>query len=244
MKYGPEIYRDPDVPIDIHIYMEHRKSVRIAMLKTKVNLRMPILISTAEKEKYIEWGVNWVKNKIKKTNGRVLSQDRIYEDGDVLHVMGRTLLIHITELRTINTASGSLKGQAIYIKLPADWEASDQQDACRNLVRKCLCRELKSAVAERVHILNQRHFQKKINEVRLKYNVSNWGSCSKRGNINLSLRLLFAPMEVVDYVIIHELSHLLELNHSPRFWSIVEKADPTYRAKEKWLKEHSYEAFV
>ena len=244
MKYGPEIYRDPDVPIDIHIYMEHRRSVRIAMLKTKVNLRMPILISTAEKERYIEWGVNWVKNKIRKTNGRVLSQDRVYEDGDVLQVMGRTILIHITQLHSIDRAKGSLKDQAIYIKLPADWDEAEQQNACRNLVRKCLCKELKGAVADRVHILNQRYFQKKINEVRLKYNVSNWGSCSKRGNINLSLRLLFAPLEVVDYVIIHELSHLIELNHSPRFWSIVEKADPTYRIKEKWLKEHSYEAFV
>ena len=57
---------------------------------------------------------------------------------------------------------------------------------------------------------------------------------SKR-NINLSSRLLFAPRDVLDYVIIHELSHLKEMNHSPRFWKIVENVMPNYLEKERWL---------
>jgi predicted metal-dependent hydrolase len=67
------------------------------------------------------------------------------------------------------------------------------------------------------------YFQKPIKSVNLKYNLSNWGSCSTKGNINLSTRLLFAPDDVIDYVIIHELAHLLEMNHSPHFWAIVKR---------------------
>jgi len=89
-----------------------------------------------------------------------------------------------------------------------------------------------------VHELNERHFQQPIDQVRLKYNHSNWGSCSNKGNINLSTRLLFAPPEVIDYVIIHELAHRLEMNHSPRFWKLVADAMPNYREQERWLKEH------
>ena len=72
----------------------------------------------------------------------------------------------------------------------------------------------------------------------MKYNHSNWGSCSSKGNINLSTRLLFAPDDVIDYVIIHELAHRIEMNHSPRFWKLVSDAMPDYKEKEKWLKVH------
>lgn len=87
-----------------------------------------------------------------------------------------------------------------------------------------------------MHELNQIHFQKDFKSVNLKYNSSNWGSCSTRGNINLSTRLLFAPDTVIDYVIIHELTHLIEMNHSPKFWQLVKGAMPDYKEKEKWLK--------
>ncbi|HRI62460.1 MAG TPA: M48 family metallopeptidase, partial [Saprospiraceae bacterium] len=75
-----------------------------------------------------------------------------------------------------------------------------------------------------------------IKSVNLKYNHSNWGSCSAHNNVNLSTRLLFAPQDVQDYVILHELAHLVELNHSDRFWSLVQGYMPDYREKEKWLK--------
>jgi predicted metal-dependent hydrolase len=76
--------------------------------------------------------------------------------------------------------------------------------------------------------------------VRLKYLHSRWGSCSSSSNINLSTRLLFAPEGVIDYVIIHELAHLQELNHSPRFWRLVAEAMPDYQLKEKWLKDNGH----
>jgi predicted metal-dependent hydrolase len=68
---------------------------------------------------------------------------------------------------------------------------------------------------------------------------SRWGSCSCNGTISLNWRLIQLPDHVRDYIIIHELMHLRELNHSPRFWQEVEKACPDYRAAEEWLKQNS-----
>ena len=64
-----------------------------------------------------------------------------------------------------------------------------------------------------------------------------WGSCSSRGNLNFNCLLSLVPTEVFDYVVIHELCHLKEMNHSPKFWSEVETHMPQYRNCKKWLKE-------
>lgn len=67
-----------------------------------------------------------------------------------------------------------------------------------------------------------------------------WGSCSSKGNININWKLAMAPEFVVDYIIIHELMHIFEMNHSDKFWNLVEKAMPDYMIAEKWLKEFGH----
>lgn len=64
-----------------------------------------------------------------------------------------------------------------------------------------------------------------------------WGSCSSKGNLNFNCLLMLAPIEVVDYVIVHELCHRKEMNHSKAFWGEVEKIIPDYKKSVKWLKE-------
>ena len=66
-----------------------------------------------------------------------------------------------------------------------------------------------------------------------------WGSCSGKRNLNFNRRLAAAPPEVLDYVVIHELCHLREMNHSKRFWALVAEACPDYAARRKWLKDNS-----
>jgi len=68
---------------------------------------------------------------------------------------------------------------------------------------------------------------------------SRWGSCSRRGTISLNWRLIQTPSFVRDYILIHEIMHLREMNHSSRFWREVERACPDYETAERWLKQHS-----
>ena len=65
-----------------------------------------------------------------------------------------------------------------------------------------------------------------------------WGSCSAKGNLNFNCLLMMTPPDVIDYVIVHELCHRLEMNHSPRFWKYVASIMPDYKDKQKWLREN------
>ena len=68
-----------------------------------------------------------------------------------------------------------------------------------------------------------------------------WGSCSSRGNLNFNCLLMLTPPEVIDYVVVHELCHRKEMNHSGRFWNEVARVLPGYAEQEKWLKTHGSE---
>jgi hypothetical protein len=74
--------------------------------------------------------------------------------------------------------------------------------------------------------------------VRLKNQRTLWGSCSTRGNLNFNRVLAAAPAEVVDYVVIHELAHLKEMNHSRRFWAVVEAWCPEQKQRRRWLRRN------
>ena len=67
-----------------------------------------------------------------------------------------------------------------------------------------------------------------------------WGSCSSKGNLNFNCLLLLAPPEVLDYVVVHELCHRKEMNHSARFWAEVARVIPDYKVRRKWLKDNGH----
>lgn len=83
--------------------------------------------------------------------------------------------------------------------------------------------------------INAKYHKIKITSARKR-----WGSCSTQGNINFSWRLIMAPKEIVDYVIAHEVAHLLHKNHSSKFWNCVEKMIPDYKNHNLWLRKNGF----
>ena len=77
--------------------------------------------------------------------------------------------------------------------------------------------------------------------ITIRNQTSRWGSCSSKGNLNFNCLLMLAPPEVLDSVVVHELCHRKEMNHSQKFYAEVLRVLPTYRTQEKWLKEHGGE---
>lgn len=75
----------------------------------------------------------------------------------------------------------------------------------------------------------------KYRRVSVKNQKTRWGSCSSQGNLNFNYRVVFLPIKLVDYIVVHELCHLAEMNHSPRFWQLVQKTIPDYKLAKKEL---------
>ncbi|MFZ0827481.1 MAG: SprT family zinc-dependent metalloprotease [Verrucomicrobiia bacterium] len=118
------------------------------------------------------------------------------------------------------------------IRLPD--AAADLRPAIESHLRQRATRELPPRVLE----LATRHGLT-IRRITVRSQKSRWGSCSRRGTISLNWRLIHTPAFVSDYICLHELMHLRQMNHSTRFWREVERVCPDYRQAERWLKEHS-----
>ena len=98
-------------------------------------------------------------------------------------------------------------------------------------------RELVSAVAEE----EAARLGVRYERIRIGGQRTLWGSCSSRGTLSFNWRLVLAPPEVLDYVVVHELCHLRVPNHSRRFWALVERQRPHWREQRAWLREHGPE---
>ncbi|MFK8104144.1 MAG: M48 family metallopeptidase [Saprospiraceae bacterium] len=229
---------DKEVPIKI--YREHRTNVRASIGKKAIILRMPKLMTKPEQFKHLDWFTNWVKAQFQKDNDlHTRFFGKGYQDGDYLTIGGRRYLLRFERLDK-KTHNAKLKNGVIHLYLSKHDNEIHLQKAIKHLLSRLIGKDFKSEITRKVNELNQLYFQKDINSVNLKYNQSNWGSCSTAGNVNLSTRLLFAPESVIDYVIIHELAHLIEMNHSARFWKLVADAMPNYKDQEKWLKQNGH----
>ncbi len=131
-------------------------------------------------------------------------------------------------------------GQQIVIQLPPDKALADNDviRAIRSVVQQALRLEAKSYLPKRLGFLAQKHgfdYQK----VRFSHAGGRWGSCSTSGTISLNIALMKLPFELIDYVLVHELSHTVEMNHSETFWRLVETADPDFKSHRRALKNET-----
>jgi predicted metal-dependent hydrolase len=132
----------------------------------------------------------------------------------------------------VNGESGMIRFGSELVRLPE--AAADPRPAIERYLWRLATRELPPRVLEFAAL-----HQLPVRRVSVRNQKSRWGSCSRRGTISLNWRLIQAPPFVCDYIILHELSHLKEMNHSARFWHEVERVCPDYKMAERWLKQHS-----
>ncbi|MDO8497424.1 MAG: M48 family metallopeptidase [bacterium] len=93
-------------------------------------------------------------------------------------------------------------------------------------------------IIKRLTALNKTHYQFKFNKLTIRNQKTRWGSCSKKRNLNFNYKILFLHPKIRDYIMIHELCHLKEFNHSKKYWSLVEKALPNFKNVQEELKVH------
>jgi len=224
--------------IPLSIIKEWRGSVRISIAKTGAFLRLPKLMPAALVRIEIEKAKKWLLKTILKNPISFSRFSNVrYPDTFQKKVFDQEFEILIRrENRKTNT--GKIRGNEIELKISDDLNPFQEKDVIQKLQSRLFGKYFSDSFTERVGKINEISFQKSFKSVNLKYNKSNWGSCSSKTNLNFSTRLLLAPEDVRDYVIVHELAHLIEMNHSSKFWNLVESVMPKYKQKEKWLKAH------
>lgn len=158
-------------------------------------------------------------------------QDRLHPpgkevvNGESAPYLGKDYRIEIAE-----TPSGTVEFSRTFT-IPA---AKREQRS--EVLREWYIERAKETILERVQ-LHAKELGVAYTSSRIVDNRYRWGSCTVKNSVNFNWRLIKAPMFVIDYVVIHELSHLLEPNHTPRFWSIVRANSPRMEKAKLWLKE-------
>lgn len=240
-KYREGHFFIDDQKIPLRIYEEVRPSARISVGKRYLILRIPRFLTKSQKQELRDWAKSWfLKQYRSKEAIRLKFQPKQYFEGQELKVIDKVFRISI-EITANNSHSAQLlEGDVILLKIVGGTSEEEKSKIIPKLISKIVGHVFLPWVTERVHFYNEHFFKKEIKSIRLKYNKSNWGSCSNKSNINLSTRLLLAPMNSINYVIVHELAHLIEMNHSQKFWNIVAKVMPDYKKHDQWLNKYGY----
>ena len=221
--------QDKIIPEFIHRTNTRSRSVRISISNVgEVIVTTPPHFPTSRILPFLQKSKNWIEKHLilHKRRLEVAGENSVLYFGDALQVV----IEH--EHRDTSIDAVRIVGDTIII-VPVAYTAES--------VAKALIRWLK-AEAER-HIVSRietiaKKFGHTYVSIQLRDQTSRWGSCSTRGNLQLNWRLIQAPKEVIDYVIMHELAHLKHMDHSPRFWAYVEKLDPHYTDHKRWLRLH------
>lgn len=224
----------PDYPIRLHI--ERRGNSRISFGKKALNVRISSYLSESEKQVQLEKFLKWAKKIAENKGVPGAKQLRNYWDLEYLNIWGEEVGIRLIPQKR-KSVSAEMRLSNLVLKVPGELQPGSHE-SISTVVSRAIGQHYKPRVERELQRWNEAHIQKPINEVRLKQNHSNWGSCSNKGNINISTRLLQAPDPVIQYVLVHELCHLIHRNHGQRFWAKVEKIMPDYPEAEAWLKRH------
>ena len=191
-------------------------------------VRAPMRAPRAAIETFIQQKADWItrtREKIKSTSHKPILEKQ-YADGEKFLFLGSSFDLKLVGFQkpflrfdngfTLHRAAQQ-KGELIFTR----WYKERALEI----------------ISERVE-----QYSKKYNfapkQVKISSAKTRWGSCSSSGTLNFAWRLVMAPLEVVDYVVVHELAHLRVKNHSSKFWNEVESIYPEYKKQRKWLREH------
>lgn len=228
------------IHLPLLIIEEPRYDTRVSIGKTSAYLRMPYSANREYKQEKLIWAKKWLlETLIEKPDLAQRWKNKEYRSGQVIRTAFKNYTLQLSTGNAKTTGTVQVNGSQLILNLPKiGIEEYYTREFITTLISRGIGSDILPEFSDRVRAYNRLYYKEKINSIRLKYVHSRWGSCATNGNLNFSTKILLAPIQIVDSVIIHELAHLKEMNHSDRFWKWVQKGDPDYLKHEAWLKKH------
>ncbi|MCL2632565.1 MAG: M48 family metallopeptidase [Coriobacteriia bacterium] len=212
--------------VDYTLIRSRRRTVALYVRDHGVEVRAPLLMPVSEIDSFVASKERWIADKLAKVEERIAARESFSLDyGDLVLYRGRLFSVVAREGVKVG-----FDDDCFFV--PPGLEPDQMISACVQVYRM---------LAKRYLVERPQHFAGVMGvapaAVRVSGAHSRWGSCSAKGSINYSWRLIMADDDVIDYVIVHELVHLAEMNHSARFWQEVEGVLPDYRDRKARLQE-------
>ena len=194
-----------------------------------VTVRAPLRMSAKLIDEFVEKHANWVEKKRVEVRSLQSEQTREYQAGEQFLFLGRSHALEIVS----NTNKK--------LELADSFRLSEsEQHNAAAIFRSWYRKQAARIIGERVaHFAKQ--FGLDVSNIRITSARTRWGSCSAKGTLSFSWRLLMTPPDVIDYVVVHELAHTIHHNHSKRFWKLVERWMPDYKERKRLLKQYGQE---
>lgn len=211
-----------------------RSAVLKVLADGMVQVRAPMSMREAEIIKFVEANRSWIENQLSKQN---IIRPKKIETGELWPYLGEIYMMKIisTRLRPRLEVDQGLFLLRVNARIT------------QTLRRNLIVNWYKKQARELIVMLVKKYaaaIGKSFGTIKLKDTSSRWGSCSSEGNLNFNWRLILAPKAVLDYVVIHEVCHLVHQHHRPSFWRLVESLDPEYRKSRTYLKHHGWKLQV
>lgn len=202
-----------------------RLTLRVRTAGRDVTLTAPPYIGLAAARAFVERHTDWIRTRLVR-----LPEAVPFADGAEIPILGVPHRIRATGALRGTVTPATVDGMPVLL-VPG--EAPHVARRVQDYLKRAARRELAAAVARHAAALAV-----EVGRITLRDTASRWGSCSARGDLSFSWRLILAPPMVLDYLAAHEVAHRLEMNHSSRYWRTVERIFPARRTAEAWLRAH------
>ena len=201
-----------------------------------IMIRIPRRISKVRAESIFSEMLSRIKAQIESNPDKFMDYTPMIRNGHQINVLGEKFRI-MAAYSARKAARVSISPDTVYAELPDSIPPESRQEALSEASRKAISRRIMPMLKERVGLINSRHFNVAIRQIRVRSSKHVWGSYShKDKRINLNFWLLLMPDEIIDYVIVHELAHARVRSHSKEFWDTVSSVLPDHKARRKWLR--------
>ena len=214
------------------------KYVSISIGADGVQVVAPVSMEDNKIIPLVENKREWIFHKFENYRQR-LTQVRIereYISGEEFLFMGENYPLMVQEHEGRSNSVDLINDQFLVL-LHKDTPEKQRRLVIQKTLEQWYISRAKELIQERLELYIPK-ISVKVNMVRLKNQKTRWGSCSQKGNLNFNWKLVMAPTPIVDYVVVHELCHLRQMNHSKEFWQLVARYIPDYKEKRKWLKDY------